>query len=426
MPTLARTLLAAAAGGDAVAPLRALGAEALAASRLGPPRIDGAGLDGTGPDALLAPLATALDGLLERSSLVHRLGELVASSEGWAALAWLAIAGGVALLVLRRVARRLRPTGSLSLRIEFPEAIDGSFGVRLRRRGGGRTRGQQRSGVRRETQFDGLAVGLYALELEGELRAPRSQAVLARVRDALEVRIEPDRCTELVHRLPAVEALVEFRIHWDRRPARDVGLCLDGRPQSLRYAAQGQLKTSLALGEHRLIVGAGDRVLERSVVIDGYEPKVVHMDLASPEGLVFKGCPPAVNAFLQGDLGAAARALERDGQGAVGSLLLARLHQEQGQSERAAERLENAGRWRDAAELRRGLGHHDRAARLFERAGQLREAAACHEAAESWAAAARAHQAVQAFADAARCWERAGEPRARIDALEAAGDFFTF
>ncbi|MEZ4333595.1 MAG: serine/threonine-protein kinase [Myxococcota bacterium] len=424
MPTLARTLLAAAAGGDAVAPFGALGAEALAAARLGPSPIDGARLDGTGLDTLLAPLATGVGGLLERAPLAHRLAELLGSSEGWTTLACLSVAGGVAIGVLRHVARRLRPTGRLSLRIGFPEAIEGCFAVRLRRRGGGRTRGQQRSAVRRETQFDEIAVGLYALELEGELRAPRSQAVLARIRDTLEVRIEPDGCTEIDHRLPAVEPLVEFRIHWDRRPARDVGLCLDGRPQSLRYAAQGQLKTSLALGEHRLVVGAGDRVIERSVVIDGYEPKVVHMDLASPEGLVFKGCPPAVNAFLQGDLGAAARALERDGQGAVGSLLLARLHQEQGQSERAAERLENAGRWRDAAELRRGLGHHDRAARLFERAGQPRDAASAYEAAESWAAAARAHQAVQAFSDAARCWERAGEPRARIDALEAAGDFF--
>ncbi|MBK7948568.1 MAG: protein kinase [Deltaproteobacteria bacterium] len=148
------------------------------------------------------------------------------------------------------------------------------------------------------------------------------------------------------------------------------------------------------------------------------------MDLAAPEGLVFKGCPPAVNAFLQGDLGAAARALERDGQGAVGSLLLARLHQEQGQSERAAERLENAGSWQEAAELRRALGHHDRAAALFERAGLIREAAASFERASAWALAARAYHGVSAYADAARCFERAGDARGRIDALEAAGELF--
>jgi tRNA A-37 threonylcarbamoyl transferase component Bud32 len=368
----------------------------------------------------------ASEALLAESTLMRRLDGFALSTEDLLVLA----SAGLLVLLGMRLARRLRRTGDLTLRIEFPDAIEGEFDVQLHRRSVKRGRGASgrrdgrpaRSGVRRETQLDRIAPGTWYLSIEGSLRAPRSHAVLAEVHEEIEVQIEAQRCTAVSHRLPDVEAPVEFRIHWDRQPARDVGLCVNGRPQSLRYAAQGQLKTTLALGGHTLVVGAGDRVVERTVRIDSYEPKVVHMDLAAPEGLVFKGCPPAVNAFLQGDLGAAARALDRDGQTAVGSGLLARLHQEQGQSERAAEQLENAERWREAAELRRSLGHHERAGWLFERAGDPVQAASCHAAGEAWARAARLYASVEDWPQAAHCFERAGDSRGRIDALERAGD----
>ena len=43
-----------------------------------------------------------------------------------------------------------------------------------------------------------------------------------------------------------------------------------------------------ALGAWR-VLGAGDRVVERSVEILGYEPSLIQIDLAEPDGLVFKG-----------------------------------------------------------------------------------------------------------------------------------------
>ncbi len=379
-------------------------------------------------DAIFAGILAGYHELLAESELLRRLDTFTTSSDGLLAFA----SAGLAILLALRLVRRLRRTGQLTLRIEFPDAIEGEFEIQLRRHsvkrsrsGASRREGRPvRSGVQRETQLDGIAPGSWFLAIEGELRAPRSHAVLAKVREEIEVQIEAQRCTAVSHTLPGVEAPVEFRIHWDRQPARDVGLCVNGQPQTLRYAAQGQLRTTLALGGHTLVVGAGDRVVERTVRIESYEPKVVHMDLAAPEGLVFKGCPPAVNAFLQGDLGAAARALDRDGQAAVGSGLLARLHQEQGQSERAAEQLENAERWLEAADLRRALGHHDRAGWLFERAGEPERAAGCYAAGESWAKAARTWATASAWSEAASCYERAGDPRSRIDALERAGDLF--
>ncbi len=417
----ARALIAALTGGATLS-LAGL-ARAAGAVREGLPGTELAELE-----TFAAPLLDAHHDLLARFEWLRRLETFTTSSEGLVALA----SAGLVVLLAAQLVRRFRRTGDLTLQLEFPDAIEGEFEVKLGRRSTKRGRGQTprrhgrllRAGVQRETQFDRVAPGVWFLSIEGELRAPRSHAVLAKIHEELEVEIEAQRCSRVSHPLPGVEAPVEFRIHWDRQPARDFGLCVDGQPQTLRYAAQGQLRTTLALGGHTLVVGAGDRVVERLVRIESYEPKVVHMDLAAPEGLVFKGCPPAVNAFLQGDLGAAARALDRDGQAAAGSLLLARLHTEQGQSERAAEQLENAARWREAAEIRRALGHHDRAAWLFERAGQIAEAAACYAAGEAWAKAARAYAAVEAYSDAALCCERAGDSRGQIDALESAGDLF--
>ena len=371
-------------------------------------------------------LIAACEALLTRSDALQHLAAFTPRAEVLVGAA----GAGIAILLGTFLYQRLRPTGALSLRIGFPDAVEGEFDVFLHRKSPKRGRGGAshrrgrpiRRGVRRETQIDGIAPGLWFLSLEGVLQAPRSHAVLAEIDEEIEVWIEADRCRAVVHALPTVEAPVELRIHWDRQPARDVGLCVDGRPQTLRYAANGQLKTALSLGGHTLVVGAGDRVVERTVRIESYEPKVIHMDLAAPEGLVFKGCPPAVNAFLQGDLGAAARALDRDGQTAIGSGLLARLHQEQGQSERAAEQLELAARWREAAELRRNLGHHERAGWLFERAGEPVPAAECYSESGAWAQAARLYASIGDWAHAERAFEQAGDVRSRIDALERAGD----
>lgn len=322
-----------------------------------------------------------------------------------------------------------RATGGLTLRLAFPDEIDGDFEVRLTRRSGKRSRSAvARSGpphtrqhVRRETQFDRVTPGPWFLTIEGTLHAPLSRAMLLQVEDEIEVEIQPGASSAIEHVFPAVKAPVEFRIHWDRQPARDIGLGIAGVPQTLRYAGQGIVKLALGLGTHSIVVGAGDRVIEQSVEITSYEPSLRQIDLAKPLGLVFKGCPPAVPSFLQGDLGNAARALERDGQAEIASLLRARLHQEQGQTERAAEQLENAGHTREAAELRRSISDFERAAKLFESAGELRSAAEMFVAAHAWAEAARIHAALEDWSEAARCFEAAGDIDGLIGALEGGG-----
>jgi tRNA A-37 threonylcarbamoyl transferase component Bud32/predicted negative regulator of RcsB-dependent stress response len=378
--------------------------------------------------AVEAPLLGAYENLLRRSDTARRFDAFATTLNGQAALAGLAFL----FSLLAITARRFRALGELTVALRFPHENDGEFEVQLFRQsprrgrsGGSRSSASHtRSGVRRETQFDGILPGVWFLQIEGQLRAPKSGASLASICEEVEITIAAKQCRSIERTLPTVEVPIEFRIHWDRQPAREVGLSVRGRPESVRYAAQGRSRSTLPLGEHVMLIGAGDRVVEAPISILDYEPKVVQIDLATADGLVFKGCPPAVAPFLQGDLGHAARALERDGQAAVASLLLARLHQDQGQTERAAEQLENAGRKMEAAELRRSISDFDRAALLFEDAGDLRHAAEMYDAAESWSEAARAYAALEAWSDAARCFEQAGDQDSLIGALEGQGELF--
>jgi tetratricopeptide (TPR) repeat protein len=333
---------------------------------------------------------------------------------------------------------RSRPEqGVATLRIEFPEIVAGMFKVSLQRRVSRKTPGRPvaksggpgrshslhtRSGVQRETQFDGLAPGHWVAYVDGTLSAPRSGTQLAQIRQEVEFEVVANLITPVSMTLPPIQTQVELRIHWDRQPARDIGVCRRGHPETLRYSSQGVARIRLGLGSHEIMIGAGDRVVERRIGVDDYEPKIVSVDVATSEGLIFKGCPPAVSSFLQGDLGGAARSLRRDGQSEVANLLLAELHQGQGQIEHAAEALENAGKAREAADLRRSIDDPQRAALLYERAGALRDAAEMFVAAEAWTDAARVYADLEEWARAASAFEEAGDIEGLIGALEAQGE----
>ena len=385
-----------------------------------------------GPEGLRRLVdALAIDGVRDRlagSPVLAAVEAFLTSAPGL--ICGLALAALIAGLSF--VLRRRRETGSLTIRLLFPESVEGRFTVRLVA-GPGRRRNHfphrrsprhlHRQGVRRETQFDRVPPGLWTALIEGEIRAEQGEAALATVFETIDVEVEGLVCREVEHALPPIEAPVELRIGWDCQPAGEVGLCLAGRPETLRYRSRGKISLSLTPGEHRIFIGSGDRVVEQTLAIAGYARKRIEIDLARAPGLVFKGCPPAVSAFLEGDLGQAARALERDGQADVAALLRARLHQEQGELARAAEQLEQGGQLCEAADLRRRIEDFERAARLYEAADEPRAAAEMYEAAEAWLEATRVWSALEDWPAAARCAERAGDVPEQIAALERQGEF---
>ena len=97
--------------------------------------------------------------------------------------------------------------GVATIHIEFPEAVEGSFEVSLRRqssrRASVRSGGQKpvpartpsrytRPGVKRETQFDELAAGIWYVSVDGFVRAPRSGSELANFQEEIEFVAEEE------------------------------------------------------------------------------------------------------------------------------------------------------------------------------------------------------------------------------------------
>jgi tetratricopeptide (TPR) repeat protein len=389
---------------------------------------------------VLAPLA-ATGRTTEASSGLNRLEAIAALAPGVEPF-WLFAGLGAALALLGILFWiRSRPAdGIATILIGFPTNVDGVFEVSLHRerREPRRTSGNAdsakdarakarsphtRTGVQRETQFEALPPGIWFARVEGLLTAPRSSAQLGKIRQEVEFEVVSDSVTSVDVVLPTLTAQVELRVHWDRQPARDVGVAVRRQPDSLRYSAHGVSRISLPVGTHTVRIGAGDRVVERRLEVGDYEPMTASVDLATSEGLVFKGCPPAVNPCLQGDLGGAARALERDGQSDAASLLLAELHQEQGQIEYASTALEKAGKALEAAHLRRSIHDYAKAAELYEAAQSDLLAAEMYAEAGAWDEAARVYMRIHDWQQAGHAYERAGDFQGRIGAYEAQGEF---
>jgi len=283
----------------------------------------------------------------------------------------------IPLLVLVRLARR---PGDLTVAIEYPPEIQGRFNVSIRKKRGGR---RQRHVVRqdkncasskmehfnvsRDTHFHGLRPRRYWVTVEGVLEDPETGKELKKILEERSVCVSGGRSRQLHFDSQLKGCLIEVSVAWDKRAARDASVSLFGQPYTLRYVRSGVARIEIPLGRHRIVVGGGDRVAQVDLDVKSYRPMGIAVDLGSPERLVFKGCPLAVEPYLQGDLGSAARALEQDGQQELSHLLLASLYGETGQTTRAAEHYEAGGNCAKAAALYASLKQPMRAAELWIR-----------------------------------------------------------
>ncbi|MCZ6783599.1 MAG: protein kinase [Proteobacteria bacterium] len=346
------------------------------------------------------------------------------------------------LLALGLVGLRVpRGRGELMVSFDYPPELRGTFSVRLvprskkprKRRprsdhqlvlkGGASTRTEHHL-VSRETQFRRLRPGSYTVMVEGILQDPDSEEVLVDPVDEQGVDVRNGETAQVEFDLQPRECLVDVKVLWDKRPAKDAAVAARGLPQSLRFARSGPLRLHLTKGKHTILVGCGDRVAEYSIEVDSFKPASIEIDLAASENVIFKGCPPAVEPYLHGDLSAAARALEREGQSAKAHLLLARLHREQGHAERAAEHFESAGRALEAARLRASLKDYTRAAALYEQAGDSLRAAEMFRRAGELVKAGDAFELARDLESAIACYKKAGNTAKWVSALERSGELF--
>jgi len=364
-----------------------------------------------------------------------RLGEFASRPGGRRSLLAVLIGLGVVLIV----ARAARGRGDLVVCIAYPDDLRGSFTVTLSRRKprAARAKASERDAahgrvstrtehylVARETQYRGLAPGRYWLTVDGELfsgagDAPieepfESQLVHVRSRDThrLEFDLRPRSCS------------VEVKAVWDGQTVRECAIAAHGRPDTLRHTRGQSVRIGLPIGRHVIAVGSGDRVAEREIDVDSYSTQAVEVDLGKSEGVLFKGCPPAVAPYLQGDVQTAARALAREGQDKVSNFLLARMHLEQGNKSRSADHFEYAEHFRDAARLREELQDWARAAALYQKAGEPVRAGEMYQRAGDGVRAGKAYEAASELERALACYREAGDTERVIGVLERRGETF--
>jgi tetratricopeptide (TPR) repeat protein len=302
----------------------------------------------------------------------------------------LGLAGGLfAVLVVLRLARR---PGHVVVAIEYPAELRGTFSVQVARRKKALLPARELPGasaspllhqmVSRETQFRDLRPGRYFVVATGDLQDPSSGECVKRPSLTQALVVRSRRTARAEFDLRPRGAAVTVRVIWEGHDASEVSVAVFGRSDTLRYARGGTARLELPVGEHRVVVGSEDRVAEIDVSVRGPQSLSLEVDLAGAENVVFRGCPPAVKPYLQGDLSAAARALAREGQEALANLLKARLCEAGGEPERAAALYQEAG---DATN----------AIRLLEQVqpDQSRFADACEMLAEVFSAEGRFEEA---------------------------------
>ncbi len=353
---------------------------------------------------------------------------------------WTAGSSGLALMLLWALARLSRRRGQIAVCLEYPAGLRGTFCVRLATRASGartgrfgspadaaRARGSASSsqtvrfGVSRETLFLAVPCQRHYVSVDGYLQTAESEDVVASLFSEQEVHPRRGETARLRFDFEPRACPVEVRVAWDRRAVDEAGVARQGVPGSLRRAC-GPVQYSLDRGMHKLVAGSTDRVAEVQLEIESFEPRVQVIDLGEREQLVFTGCPRAVEPYLNGDVPAAARALERDGQHALAHRLLARFHEDQGRAETAARHWEQAEDAARAAELWGSLGQFEKAARLYERIGDDERAGEMYRSAGKLVRAGEAYVRADAWDSAVECFRRAGDVARWIEALSKRGD----
>lgn len=337
--------------------------------------------------------------------------------------------------------RVLRGRGDLTVSIHYPSELRGTFNVRVsKRRSRQRVRrvsdaADARSARRhasaasrfehkmvgRETSFRDLLSRRYCVMVYGFIQPIDSEDVISTHFEEHEVRVRRRGTERLDFDFHPTECSIDVHVSWNRQSVAEAMVAVRAIPGSLRYARGGPARVSAGIGSHTLVIGSQDRVAEHKLEIRSMHPLTVEIELTHRDSVLFRGCPPAVEPYLNGDLTAAARALASDGQTEISNRILARLYHEQGQLELAARHYEAAGLGLEAAELYQELPNFEKAAELFDSADQSARAAEMWRAAGSLDRAGEAYERAHRFEAAVDCYRESGDVPRWTAVLERTG-----
>ena len=138
-------------------------------------------------------------------------------------------------------------------------------------------------------------------ELVGDFLEERRVAVTRGQQSRVEFDLRPKDCP------------VEVQIYRGDNPVKSAALAIKGQPDSHRFVSGGSGFLYLGQGDFTVVIGDDDRVAEREVSVVSFSPMVLTVDMAQEGGCIFTGCPDATTPYLEGDIHAAADALERAG-----------------------------------------------------------------------------------------------------------------
>jgi tetratricopeptide (TPR) repeat protein len=322
----------------------------------------------------------------------------------------------------------LRGWGQLQVGLQYASLGKGFFSIRITRRsikadlGAARGKAErrylkkmrlmgryERAMVGKETSFRWLPARRYYVTVHGLLQDPGTDAVIGSYAAEQVVVVERGKTARLDFDFRAQEAAIEVSIFDGEATAPlKVKVALRGVPDSMRYAHGGRSIFYVAPGVHRVLVGTGGRVLERQIRIDECAARTLAFDLQDESCRVFDGCPEAVEAYLVGNLAAAADALEENGQETAAANVRGEHFASIGETEKAARAFQRAGRFEEAATLLSGDVDPRAAAELYEQAGNHEKAATAWEEAGDVVRAARHYETAYRYDDALECYRRAG------------------
>ena len=368
---------------------------------------------------------------------------LAAAGDGW--LVWNVPAlAGYALLAALLLLPLARGWGHLRVRIDYQTLGPGFFTARLSRkpqqarlgkRAGRDARSRfrrrvrewsryQRTVVNKEASFRWIPAREYYVTVSGFLQHPATKEIIGNYLEEQKVQVRRRETARLLFDFRPTECAIEVWVSRGEEPLDGVRVAVQGQPGSLRFTRGGTTHLTVGKGRYTVLVGHGDRVLARRVRIDSLEPVQLAVDLNEAAGVVFDGCPEAVEPFLLGAREEAAEQLERAGRPEAARTLRAEAALGKGDRSAAARLFEESGRWAEAAAVWAELGQQEPAARCFEKAGEAASAAAAWRAAGDPLRAGRAYEAAYDYESAADCYREAGERERLAALLEKEGEFY--
>ncbi len=238
------------------------------------------------------------------------------------------------------------------------------------------------------------------------------------------VRVRRGKRAPVKFDLRPKETVLEITVSGADKAAGAVALALRGVPTSLRYANEGGVFLYLQPGKHTLLVGAGDRLMEKLFEIRSYDTMKMHIEIGRVQEWLFSGSSAAVTAYLEGDVARAADELERAGEAKAANKLRAKHLRAKGATEPAVSATVAPADPRPAAKLAESARDPRSAAALFEAAGEFADAADAYRAAGDLAAAARAYERAGDFASAIDCAKQTEDDEYLLALYEKNGDSF--